>query len=129
KERFFSPRGATYGWDVKDQPPELWDQFNTTVPAGAHLRIHPILHWTELDIWLYTRREGIPVIPLYFSKNGKRYRSLGDQDITNPVPSEASTLDEIIAELAASRTPERAGRAMDHEAEDAFERLRAGGYL
>ncbi len=93
KERFFSPRGTAYGWDVKDQPPELWDQFNTTVPAGAHLRIHPILHWTELDIWLYTRREGIPAMSLYFSRNGKRYRSLGDED------------------------------------EDAFERLRTGGYL
>lgn len=129
KERFFSPRGAANGWDVKDQPPELWDQFNTTVPAGAHLRIHPILHWTELDIWVYTRREGIPTMSLYFARNGKRYRSLGDQDITFPVASTAATLDEIVAELGATRTPERAGRALDHETEDAFERLRTGGYL
>jgi sulfate adenylyltransferase subunit 2 len=69
------------------------------------------------------------VIDLYFAKNGKRYRSLGDKDITHPVPSTASTLDEIIAELRATRTPERAGRAMDHESEDAFERLRADGYM
>jgi sulfate adenylyltransferase subunit 2 len=69
------------------------------------------------------------VIDLYFAKNGQRYRSLGDKDITSPVPSTAATLDDIIAELKATRTPERAGRAMDHETEDAFERLRADGYM
>jgi sulfate adenylyltransferase subunit 2 len=129
KERVFSPRGREGGWDVGDQPPEFWDHFNATPPAGAHLRIHPILHWTELDIWAYTRREGIPVIPLYFARDGKRYRSLGDQDITSPVASQATTIDAIITELEATRIPERAGRAMDHEAEDAFERLRTAGYL
>ncbi len=129
KERFFSPRGADGAWDVRDQPPEFWDQYNTTLAPGAHLRVHPILHWTELDIWAYTRRENIPVIPLYFSKAGQRYRSLGDEDITSPVPSAAATIDEILVELAATRTPERAGRAMDHESEDAFERLRTAGYL
>ena len=129
KERVFSPRGDAGQWDFRDQPPEFWDFFNTDLPPGTHLRIHPLLHWTELDIWLYTKREGIPVIDLYFAKNGKRYRSLGDKDITNPVPSTAATLDEIIAELKATRTPERAGRAMDHETEDAFERLRADGYM
>ena len=129
KERVFSPRRNHGEWDFRDQPPEFWDFFNTDLPPGTHLRIHPLLHWTELDIWLYTKREGIPVIDLYFAKNGKRYRSLGDKDITNPVPSTAATLDEIIAELKATRTPERAGRAMDHETEDAFERLRADGYM
>ena len=68
-------------------------------------------------------------IDLYFAKNGKRYRSLGDQDITRPIASDAATLDEIIAELETTRVPERAGRAMDHESEDAFERLRAAGYM
>jgi sulfate adenylyltransferase subunit 2 len=129
KERVFSPRGAEGGWDVRDQPPEFWDQFNASPPPDAHLRIHPILHWTELDIWAYTKREGIPVIPLYFALDGKRYRSLGDQDITFPVASQATTLDAIIAELEATKIPERAGRAMDHESEDAFERLRVTGYL
>ena len=129
KERVFSPRGLEGGWDVRDQPPEFWDHFNAFPPPGAHLRIHPILHWTELDIWTYTRREGIPIIPLYLARNGKRYRSLGDSDITSPVPSQARTIDEIIAELDATNTPERAGRAMDHESEDAFERLRTAGYL
>ncbi|WP_299395082.1 sulfate adenylyltransferase subunit CysD [Pelagibius sp.] len=129
KERVFSPRGESGEWDFRDQPPEFWDQYKTDFPPGAHLRIHPLLHWTELDIWLYTHREGIPIIPLYLSKNGKRYRSLGDQDITHPVESDASTIEEIIAELQTTRTAERAGRAMDHEREDAFERLRASGYM
>jgi sulfate adenylyltransferase subunit 2 len=125
KERVFSPRGLEGNWDVRDQPPEFWDHFNARLPAGAHLRVHPILHWTETDIWTYTRREGIPIIPLYLARNGMRYRSLGDADITSPVPSQARTIDEIIAELDITRTPERSGRAMDHESEDAFERLLA----
>ena len=129
KERVFSPRGLEGHWNVRDQPPEFWDYFNARLPAGAHLRIHPILHWTEADIWAYTRRERIPIIALYLAKNGKRYRSLGDADITFPGPSQARSIDEIIAELDTTRTPERAGRAMDHEAEDAFERLRVAGYL
>ena len=129
KERVFSPRGLEGGWDVRDQPPEFWDHFNASVPQGAHLRVHPILHWTEEDIWAYTARENIPIIPLYLSKNGKRYRSLGDQDITNPVVSDASNIAEILAELKATKIPERAGRALDHETEDAFERLRVAGYL
>jgi len=129
KERVFSPRGLEGGWDVRDQPPEFWDHFNASPPQGAHLRIHPILHWTEEDIWAYTQRENIPIIPLYLSNNGKRYRSLGDQDITNPVESNASNIEEILAELKATKIPERAGRALDHETEDAFERLRVAGYL
>ena len=61
KERVFSPRGLEGNWDVRDQPPEFWDQFNASPPPGAHLRIHPILHWTEADIWAYTKRENIPI--------------------------------------------------------------------
>ena len=129
KERVFSPRGETGAWDFRDQPPEFWDQYKTDFPPGTHIRIHPLLHWTELDIWLYTRREGIPIVPLYLSKDGKRYRSLGDEDITFPVESDASSIDEIIFELETTKTSERAGRAMDHEREDAFEHLRATGYL
>jgi sulfate adenylyltransferase subunit 2 len=129
KERVFSPRGVEGGWDVRDQPPEFWDQFNASPPPGAHLRIHPILHWTESDIWAYTQRENIPIIPLYLAKDGKRYRSLGDADITNPVSSNATTIEQILIELETSKEPERAGRALDHETEDAFERLRVAGYL
>ena len=88
-----------------------------------------MLHWTEIDIWLYTLREQIPTIPLYFAQDGKRYRSLGDKDITSPVASTATSIEEIIEELRTTRISERSGRAMDHESEDAFERLRADGYL
>src|SRR5712675_2936744 len=129
KERVFSPRGLEGHWNVRDQPPEFWDHFNARLPDGAHLRIHPILHWTEADIWAYTQREGIPIISLYLARNGMRYRSLGDRDITSPVPSQARTIDEIITELDGTKVAERSGRAMDHESEDAFERLRASGYL
>lgn len=129
KERVFSPRDESGQWNFRDQPPEFWDQYKTDFPPGTHLRIHPLLQWTELDIWRYIKREDIPLVPLYLSRKGKRYRSLGDQDITNPIESKASTVDEIIAELETTTTSERAGRAMDHEREDAFERLRTDGYM
>ena len=68
-------------------------------------------------------------MPLYFARDGKRYRSLGEKNITFPVDSSASNIDEIISELEITRTPERAGRSMDNETEDAFERLRSSGYM
>ncbi len=129
KERVFSARDGHGAWDVRDQKPEFWDQYNTDFPPGTHVRVHPLLHWSEIDIWRYIRREEIPVVDLYFAKGGKRYRSLGDADITFPVESTAATIDEIITELEATRVAERAGRAMDHEAEDSFERLRLDGYM
>jgi sulfate adenylyltransferase subunit 2 len=129
KERVFSPRSESSEWDFRGQPPEIWDQFMTEFPAGTHVRIHPLLHWTELDIWRYIQRERIPMVDLYFAKDGKRYRSLGDQDITFPVASTASTVEEIITELETTKVAERSGRAMDHESEDAFERLRVAGYM
>lgn len=129
KERFFSPRDETGMWDFRDQPPEFWDQYKVDAPEGVHMRIHPLLDWTEIDIWYYIKREQMPVVPLYFSKDGKRYRSLGEKDITFPIDSEASTLDEIIEELKLTKQPERLGRAMDHEQEDVFERLRSTGYM
>lgn len=129
KERIFSPRTLDGGWDIRNQPPELWDQYKTEFPEGTHVRIHPLLHWTELDIWRYTKREDIPVVSPYFARSGKRYRSLGEKNITLPVPSTASTIDEIIAELETTQTSERAGRTMDMETEDSFERLRSSGYM
>lgn len=129
KERVFSPRALDGVWDFKDQPAEFWDHYKTRFAEGTHVRIHPLLHWTELDIWRYSKREGIPIVPLYFARDGKRYRSLGEKNITFPVDSSAANIDEIISELEITRTPERAGRSMDNETEDAFERLRSSGYM
>lgn len=129
KERVFSPRGPDGAWDFRDQPPEFWDSFNAAAPTGGHVRVHPLLRWTEIDVWRYIARENIPVVPLYFARDGKRYRSLGEIGITHPIDSDAADIPGILAELAATRTPERAGRAMDHDSEDAFERLRATGYM
>lgn len=130
KERYFSPRDGNMQWHVDDQPPEFWDQFKTDFQPGTHVRIHPLLHWTELNIWEYIEREGIPVSPLYFANpEGKRYRSLGCAPCTFPIASRARTVREIVEELRNSRTPERAGRAQDQESEAAFEQLRRDGYM
>lgn len=130
KERYFSPRTKDFEWDFKDQPPELWDQFKTDFEPGTHLRIHPLLHWTEQNIWEYVDRERIPVVPLYFAdENNRRYRSLGCAPCTSGVESSAATVPEIIQELRTTNVAERSTRAQDQEAEDAFERLRASGYM
>lgn len=129
KERVFSPRANDGSWDFKDQPAEFWDQYKTETPEGAHMRVHPILHWTEVDIWRYMQRENIPICDLYFARDGKRYRSLGEKNITFPVDSTASNIEEIIAELETTKTSERAGRTMDKETEDSFEKLRTQGYM
>jgi sulfate adenylyltransferase subunit 2 len=130
KERYFSPRDRNMEWNVEDQPPELWDQFKTDFEKGTHIRIHPLLHWTELNVWEYIEREQIPVIPLYFANgNGTRYRSLGCAPCTAPIQSSAKTVREIIEELRHTRTSERSGRAQDKESEDAFEKLRRDGYM
>jgi sulfate adenylyltransferase subunit 2 len=93
------------------------------------LRIHPLLDWTEIDVWRYIQREEIPVVELYFSREGKRYRSLGCAPCTHPIDSEAADVAAVIAELASTNVSERSGRAQDRESEDAFERLRASGYM
>lgn len=129
KERYFSPRGKDFAWDFKDQPPELWDQFKTDFEPDTHIRIHPLLHWTEINIWEYIHQEGIPVVSLYFAKEGKRYRSLGCAPCTSPVESQATSVPEIIAELRETRIAERSTRAQDAESEHAFEQLRAQGYM
>jgi len=130
KERYFSPRDKNMEWNVEDQPPELWDQFKTDYEKGTHIRIHPLLHWTELNIWEYIERENIPVIPLYFAnEKGERYRSIGCAPCTFPIKSNARTVREIIEELRHTNTSERSGRAQDKESEDAFENLRRDGYM
>jgi sulfate adenylyltransferase subunit 2 len=130
KERYFSPRDKNMEWNVEDQPPELWDQFKTDFQPGTHIRIHPLLHWTELNVWEYIDREKIPVIPLYFGNGqGERYRSLGCAPCTFPIRSNAGTVGEIVQELRHTKTAERSGRAQDQESEDAFEKLRRDGYM
>jgi len=130
KERYFSPRDVHMEWNVTDQPPEFWDQFKTDFAPGTHVRIHPLLHWTEVNVWEYIERERVPVIPLYFANSrGERFRSIGCAPCTFPIKSNARTVREIIEELRATNIPERAGRAQDQESEDAFEKLRRDGYM
>ncbi|MBP2630233.1 MAG: Sulfate adenylyltransferase [Firmicutes bacterium] len=129
KERVFSERNKDSEWDYTNQPPELWDQFKTDFPKGNHIRVHPILHWNELDIWAYIEREQIPVVDLYFAKNGKRYRSLGCAPCTGQIDSEAITISEIIKELQNTKVSERAGRAQDQEDSYAMQKLRKDGYM
>jgi len=129
KERVFSPRDRNFQWNFKDQPPELWDQFNTAFGSETHVRIHPILHWTELDIWRYVQREKIPLCDLYFARDGARFRSLGCMPCCAPTVSTATTVEAIIAELEQTKTPERAGRAQDHEKAYMMQKLRSLGYM
>ncbi len=129
KERFFSQRSRTSEWNVTEQPPEFWDQYRTEFPPGEHVRVHPILHWTELDVWRYIEREKIPVLDLYFARAGRRYRSLGCAPCTATCESTAASVSDIITELAASRTSERSGRAQDQEHTHAMEKLRVKGYM
>ena len=128
KERYFSPRTKDFKWDFKNQPPEIFHHFSDFKEA-SHVRVHPLLHWTELDVWMYIKERNIPVNPLYFAKNGKRYRSLGYKEVTVPIPSNAKTVDEIIKELKKSKIPERAGRAFEKEKEYVMQRLRELGYM
>jgi len=144
-ERFFSPRDNEFKWhivrpkrpgEVGDAPfeslqqVELWELYQTDFGKEcSHVRVHPILHWTELDVWKYIREKGLPMNPLYFSKKGKRYRSLGCMCCTTPIESTASNVDEIIDELRTTKIPERAGRSQDKEREDTMRKLRALGYM
>lgn len=128
KERYFSPRNANNDWDFREQPPEFWDQYKTTFAPGTHVRIHPLLDWTEVNIWEYIHMESIPIIPLYFDQGeGKRYRSLGCAPCTHPIHSSARTVPDVIDELRATRVAERSGRAQD--ADRGMEKLRRDGYM
>ncbi len=130
KERYFSPRNEHSDWDVADQPPEFWNQFKTDFAPGTHVRIHPLLDWTEINIWEYIERENIPIIDLYFDKGtGRRYRSIGCEPCTGTIESTATCPSEIITELRATNIPERAGRAQDQEDTYAMEKLRREGYM
>lgn len=133
KERYFSPRDIQSEWDIAEQPPELWNQFKTDFAHGTHIRIHPLLDWTEIDIWEYIKKENIPVVSLYFNKgDGKRHRSLGCYPCTTPIFSEAKNVDEIIYELKSGKLKniaERSGREQDKEDGGTLETLRKEGYM
>ena len=133
KERYFSPRTHNNSWEVADQPPEFWNQYKTDYAPGTHVRIHPLLDWTELNIWEYIEREQIPVVDLYFDKgDGRRYRSLGCGPCTSPVASTATSVPEIIEELKTGKfanIAERSGRAQDVADGGGLETLRKAGYM
>jgi sulfate adenylyltransferase subunit 2 len=129
KERYFSPRDEEFRWNYRDQPPELWDQFKSSAEGHHHLRVHPILHMTELDIWRYIEREKIPIADLYFAKNGARYRSIGCACCCATVASNADTVAKVIREIETTDVSERAGRAQDKEDAYTMQKLRALGYM
>lgn len=133
KERYFSSRDKNNDWDIASQPPELFNQYKTEFAPGTHVRIHPLLDWTELDIWEYIKRENIPVVSLYFDQgNGTRYRSLGCAPCTKPVESSARNVEDIVTELKKgkfSNIAERSGREQDKEDGGGLEDLRRDGYM
>ncbi len=157
KERFFSHRNEFGQWDPKNQRPELWNLFNGRKNHGEHFRVFPLSNWTEMDIWMYIKRENIPLPSLYFSHTRRvfkrsgswladtpfvtiqpnetviekivRFRTVGDATCTGAVESPASTLDEIIAEVAAARTTERGTRSDDQRSESAMEDRKRQGYF
>ena len=133
KERYFSPRTQTNVWDIGEQPPEFWNQYKTEFAPGTHVRIHPLLDWTELNIWEYIEREQIPTVSLYYNQgSGQRYRSLGCAACTLPVQSDSRNVEEIIAELKTGKfanIAERSGRAQDKDDGGGLETLRRDGYM
>jgi sulfate adenylyltransferase subunit 2 len=157
KERFFSHRDEFGQWDPKNQRPELWNIFNGRKNVGEHFRVFPISNWTEMDVWQYIYMEKIPMPSLYFSHKRNvflrdgvwyaespymqlkptekveerivRFRTVGDITCTGSVFSEASTVEDIIQEVAASRTTERGTRADDKRSEAAMEDRKKAGYF
>ncbi|HPW86626.1 MAG TPA: sulfate adenylyltransferase subunit CysD [Chitinophagales bacterium] len=157
KERFFSHRDEFGQWDPKNQRPELWNIFNGRKHVGEHFRVFPISNWTEMDVWQYIYQEKIEMPSLYFSHKRKvferdgvwyadseymqkkpdevveerivRFRTVGDITCTGAVFSEASTLEDIIQEVASSRTTERGTRADDKRSEAAMEDRKKAGYF
>jgi sulfate adenylyltransferase subunit 2 len=111
----------------------LWNQYKTDFAPGTHVRIHPLLDWTELDVWKYIARERIPTVSLYYDQGeGLRYRSLGCYPCTSPIASTAGTVEAIIEELstgALANVAERSGRAQDKDDAGGLETLRRDGYM
>ena len=157
KERFFSHRDDFGQWDPKNQRPELWNLFNGRKNPGEHFRIFPLSNFTEMDIWMYLKRENIPLPSIYFAHHREvferdgmllavtaflkpqpnetttrrqvRFRTIGDATCTGAVESTAATLDEVIAEVAGSRQTERGTRSDDKRSETAMEERKKEGYF
>ena len=157
KERFFSHRDDFGQWDPKNQRPELWNLFNGRMHQGENFRVFPLSNFTEMDIWMYMKREGIVLPSLYYAherdcviRNGTilavsefvqprdgeevknmriRFRTMGDATITGAVESDADTIDKIIDEVAAARHTERGNRADDKRSETAMEDRKKEGYF
>src|SRR5579863_6315940 len=158
KERIFSFRSANHRWDPKQQRPELWSVYNTRVHTGESLRVFPLANWTELDVWQYIESERIPVVPLYFAAarpvvvragalivvdderlplmagerpalKKVRFRTLGCYPLTAAIESEADTVAGIVRETPLTRTSERAGRVIDHDAASSMEMKKQEGYF
>ncbi|RNC86076.1 MAG: sulfate adenylyltransferase subunit CysD [Balneola sp.] len=157
KERFFSHRDEFGQWDPKNQRPELWNLFNGKKHMGEHFRVFPLSNWTEMDVWQYIAAENVKIPSLYFSherevferdsvylakseyiqnfdheipeKKTVRFRTIGDVTCTGAVLSNASSLEEIIQEVASARITERGGRADDKRSEAAMEERKKQGYF
>lgn len=129
KERYFSPRDKNFTWNFQNQNPEIWEMYTNRAERQTHTRVHPLLHWTELEVWEYLRQEKLPINPMYFAQNGKRYRSLGCIPCTYPIASQAQTIDQIIEELKKTKISERSGRAQDKEKAFMMQKLRLLGYM
>jgi sulfate adenylyltransferase subunit 2 len=158
KERVFSFRDAQHRWDPKNQRPELWRLYNGRVRKGESIRVFPLSNWTELDIWQYIYQENIPIVPLYYAKQRPvverdgmlimvdddrlplrpgeqpearlvRFRTLGCYPLTGAVESSATDLPAIIEEMLITRTSERSGRAIDHDASASMEKKKQEGYF
>jgi len=157
KERFFSHRDEFGQWDPKNQRPELWNLFNGRKHIGEHFRVFPISNWTEMDVWQYILQENIPIPKLYYAherevivrdgvllstspylklkpgeapvKKTVRFRTCGDMPITGAVESTATTLEEIIQEIATSRRTERGTRNDDKRSETSMEDRKKAGYF
>jgi sulfate adenylyltransferase subunit 2 len=158
KERIFSFRTASHGWDPKNQRPELWRLYNARKAPGETIRVFPLSNWTELDVWQYIHREGIPIVPLYFAaerpvveRDGQlimvdddrmplhpgerpmqrvvRFRTLGCYPLTGAVESTAATLLDIIEEMLVTTSSERQGRVIDHDQSASMEKKKQEGYF
>jgi len=130
KERYFSGRDSDFKWDYQNQPLELWfEYYKNRQEPGTHLRIHPLLHWREIDVWRYIKKENLPIVNLYLAEDGKRYRSIGCECCCQPVASTADSIDKIIREIESTSIAERSGRSQDKEKEYMMQKLRSLGYM